>query len=138
MFVNQYRRRVEWGDCDPALIVFYPNYFAWFDEANWRLFAAAGFSPEVLKAQYGFAGFPIGEAKAKFTGPSRFFDEVVIESHVAIWRDKSFDVVHRIKNGDVPVVEGMETRIWCGPHPDHPGRLKAQPVPRAIVDKFSV
>ncbi len=137
MFVNQYRRRVEFGDCDPARIVFYPRYFAWFDEATWRLFHAVGFPPDVLKAQLGFAGFPIGEAKAKFLAPSRFYDEVVIESHVATWRDKSFDVVHRIKNGDALAVDGMETRIWCEAHPDDPARLKAKPVPRAIVEKLS-
>src|SRR5258708_36976367 len=80
---------------------------------------------------------PIGEAKAKFSGPSGFFEEIVIESHVAAWRDKSFDVVHQIKNAGLLVVEGMETRIWCAPHPDDPKRLKARPVPRAIVEKLS-
>lgn len=134
--VGEYRRRVEWGDCDPAQIVFYPNYFAWFDEATWRLFAKVGLSPDVLKSQYRFGGMPIGEAKAKFTGPSRFFEDIVIESHVAAWRDKSFDVVHRIKNRDIQVVEGMETRIWCEPHPDDPTRLKARPVPAEIVRKL--
>jgi 4-hydroxybenzoyl-CoA thioesterase len=136
MFVHQYRRRVEWSDCDPARIVFYPRYFAWFDEATWRLFEAAGFGPEALRTRFNFAGFPIGEAKSKFLAPSRFFDEIVIESHVASWRDKSFDVVHRVTNGGTPAVEGLETRIWCEPHPDDPARLKARSVPRPIVEKL--
>ena len=137
MVINEYRRRVEFGDCDPARIVFYPRYFAWFDEATWRLFASVGLSPDVLRTHYAFAGFPIVEAKAKFLAPSRFFDEIVIESHVETWRDKTFDIVHRVKNGGTPAVEGMETRIWCEPHPDDPARLKAKPVPRAIADKLS-
>ena len=33
---------VEWGDCDPAGIVYYPAYFKWFDQATYRLFLAAG------------------------------------------------------------------------------------------------
>ena len=136
MVVNQYRRRVEFGDCDPARIVFYPRYFAWFDEATWRLFESVGFPPDVLRTQFGFAGFPIGEAKSKFSAPSRFFDEVVIESHIGTWRDKSFDVVHRVTNGGTLVAEGMETRIWCEAHPDDPTRLKAKPVPRPIVEKL--
>lgn len=136
MVVSEYRRQVEWGDCDPAHIVFYPNYFAWFDEATWRLFASVGLSPDVLRTQFAFAGFPIGDARAKFMAPSRAFDEVVIESHVATWRDKSFDIVHRIKNGPTLAVEGQETRIWCEAHPDDPKRLKARPVPRAVVEKL--
>lgn len=136
MVVNQYRRRVEFGDCDPARIVFYPRYFAWFDEATWRLFESVGLPPDVLRSQFGFAGFPIAEAKSKFLAPSRFFDEIVVESHVETWRDKSFDVIHRVKNGGTLAVEGMETRIWCEPHPDDPTRLKAKPVPRPIVEKL--
>ena len=30
---------VEFGDTDPATIVFYPHFFRWFDAGAWRLFA---------------------------------------------------------------------------------------------------
>ena len=33
---------VEWGDCDPAGIVYYPSYFKWFDQGTYRLFLKAG------------------------------------------------------------------------------------------------
>jgi len=33
---------IEWGDCDPARIVFYPNFFAWFYRRTTHLFRAAG------------------------------------------------------------------------------------------------
>jgi 4-hydroxybenzoyl-CoA thioesterase len=136
MVVSEYRRRVEFGDCDPAQIVFYPNYFAWFDQATWRLFAKVGLTPEVLRAQYNFAGFPILDAGSKFLAPSRPFDEVVIESRVATWSDKTFVVAHKITNGTTVAVEGQETRIWCEPHPDDPKRLKARSIPKAIVEKL--
>jgi len=29
---------VDFADCDPARIVFYPRYFDWFDRASERLF----------------------------------------------------------------------------------------------------
>ena len=29
--------RIEWGDCDPAGIVFFPRYFAMFDSSNLAL-----------------------------------------------------------------------------------------------------
>jgi len=32
-----YRLSVEFGDCDPANIVFYPNFYRWFDAATHHL-----------------------------------------------------------------------------------------------------
>ena len=34
MFSNTRHRTIEWGDCDPAGIVFNPRYFEWFDAAT--------------------------------------------------------------------------------------------------------
>ena len=31
---NSRALRIEWGDCDPAGIVFYPRYFAMFDHST--------------------------------------------------------------------------------------------------------
>jgi 4-hydroxybenzoyl-CoA thioesterase len=136
MFVNVYRRRVEWSECDPAKIVFYPRYFAWFDEATWRLFNDAGFTPDILETQFRFAGMPILEAKSKFHGPARFFDEVTIESHIANLQEKTFDVVHKVSNAGTFITEGVESRIWCEWRPDDPKRLKACPIPKPIADKL--
>ena len=33
--------RIEWGDCDPAGIVFYPRYFEMFDGSTTALFSSA-------------------------------------------------------------------------------------------------
>ncbi|HWO35815.1 MAG TPA: hypothetical protein VNO32_44045 [Candidatus Acidoferrum sp.] len=35
---------IEWGDCDPAQIVFYPRYLAYFDACATALFKKAGLS----------------------------------------------------------------------------------------------
>ena len=34
--------KISWGHCDPAKIVFYPNYFIWFDQSVHFLFDKAG------------------------------------------------------------------------------------------------
>ena len=36
------RFTVEFGDCDPAGIVFYPNYLRWMDAASLHFFRAMG------------------------------------------------------------------------------------------------
>ena len=56
--------RIEWGDCDPAGIIFYPTYFKIFDNATAALFEAAlGMTKfQYLKA-YDFAGFPLARVR---------------------------------------------------------------------------
>jgi 4-hydroxybenzoyl-CoA thioesterase len=48
MFVNRRDVQIQWGDCDPANIVYYPRYFEMFDDSTSILFEAAGFSSRTL------------------------------------------------------------------------------------------
>ena len=127
MLVNRKTIQIEWGDCDPAGIVYYPRYFAFFDSATFALFERAGVPKRVLMKSYGIVGTPLVDARAKFVIPSSYGDEIVVESHVAAWRRSSFEIVHKILKGDVLAVEGTETRVWAAPHPDDPKRIKALP-----------
>ncbi len=101
---------IEWGDCDPAGIVFYPRYFAWFDAATAGLFAAAELPIQKLFPDYGLAGMPMVDTRARFIVPSKFGDEVRIESTVTEFRRSSFDVRHQLLRGDTLAVEGPEPR----------------------------
>ena len=82
--VKTYRHNVavHWGDTDPARIVFYPNYFEWFDQSTRLFFDSVGLDWDSLGQKYGIMGLPIVEAKARFLAPCRFRDEIAIESHV--------------------------------------------------------
>ena len=46
MFVHRRDVQIQWGDCDPANIVYYPRYFEMFDDSTSILFEAAGFSKQ--------------------------------------------------------------------------------------------
>ena len=41
MFTNSRTVRIEWGDCDPAGIIFYPRYFEIFDTCTTALIECA-------------------------------------------------------------------------------------------------
>jgi 4-hydroxybenzoyl-CoA thioesterase len=127
---------VDFADCDPARIVFYPRYFNWFDRATERMFRERGMPWPQLWAQYHLAGFPIVDAGAKFLGPSRFGDRITIESHIGEWRNKLFMVRHRIINAGEVVVEGHELRVWALRDPADPENMKAGPVPEEIRARF--
>ena len=58
----------------------------------------------------------------------------MIESSITEFGRTSFNVHHRLINAGVLAVEGFETRVWVGKHPDDPARIKAQPIPQAVKD----
>ena len=128
---------IEWGDCDPAGIVFYPRYFAMFDWSTaCLLHAGLGMPKAAMIAKYGIVGIPMVDTRAKFHIPSTFGDAVVIESRMAGFGRSSFEVAHRLLKGDALAVECTEKRVWVGRHPDDPARLKGVPIPPEIVAAF--
>src|SRR5207342_3366270 len=58
MLTNTVSRRIEWGDRDPAGIVFNPRFFAFFDDATAMLFEAAGWPLARAVAEFGILGWP--------------------------------------------------------------------------------
>ena len=137
MFKNKRVVSIEWGDCDPAGIVFYPRYFAMFDASTANLFEAAGFKKAEMLKRFEAVGFPMVDTRAKFSIPSVYGDEVVIESMVTEFRNSSFDVHHRLLKGDKLAVEGFETRVWTVRDSENPERIKSAPLPREIIDALS-
>lgn len=130
--------RIEWGDCDPAGIVFYPRYFAFFDASTALLLEhALGMRKAEMQAKYDIVGIPMVDTRARFLIPSAYGDDVTIESAVTACKRSSFDVHHRLLKEGVLAVEGFETRVWVGRHPDDPKRLKAQPLPAEVVARFT-
>jgi 4-hydroxybenzoyl-CoA thioesterase len=137
MLVNQKRLLVEWGDCDPAGIVFYPRYLAWFDNCTTALFFAAGLPIRDLFRSHGVLGVPLVDVKAKFIVPSTFGDELLAETSVLEFRSSSFVLQHRFMKSGVVAVEGTETRVWAGLDPEDPKRMKSRPLPAEVIARLS-
>jgi 4-hydroxybenzoyl-CoA thioesterase len=137
MLVSEKRFLVEWGDCDPADIVFYPRYLEWCDACTTGLLAAAGLPITTLFEAHGVIGIPMVDLKARFLVPSTFGDELLVRSCVLEFRRSSFLVRHQFfKNGTL-AVEGIETRVWTGADPDNPQRMKSRPIPQEIIEQLS-
>ncbi len=138
MFTSIRNTRIEWGDCDPAGIVFYPRYFAMFDTSTTTLVERALGMKKIdyLKA-YRFLGHPVVETRARFLIPTRFGDEVVIETALVECGRSSFKLQHRLTKDGALAVEGFETRVWANIHADDPARITAQPMPAEVVARFT-
>jgi 4-hydroxybenzoyl-CoA thioesterase len=113
MFSNTTRIEIQFGDCDPAGIVYYPNYFRFFDNATAALLSAAfGMHKRLWVGHYGIAGIPMVDTGARFIKPSRFGDDVEIASAITELGRSSFSVRHVLSNGGEAAVEAREKRVW--------------------------
>jgi len=135
--VHHHQVVVQWGDTDPAKIVFYPHFFAWFDESTRGLFDSAGLDWDMLMDRYGIVGVPLVTASATFRRPAVFRDTLTIESSITRWNDTTFVVTHHILRATTLIAEGTETRVWATPHPDDPKRLRPTPIPPEIIAAFT-
>jgi len=133
-FVSE--RRVEFADCDSAGIVFYPNFYTWFDRATERLFASVGLTYQDMRRRHGIVGLPLLETGAKYLRPCRHGERMSIESWVDGWREKVFVVKHRIECEGEPAVEGYETRAWAAPAETGPRSMRAVPIPESVRALF--
>ena len=134
MLVNRRSVRIEWGDCDPAGIVWYPRYFGIFDACTQHLFEAAGFPKPAMIARFDVVGYPMVDTHARFLVPSRFGDDIAIESRVAKWKRSSFDIEHIVRKGETLAIEAFETRVLVRRSDD--GGIKSCPVPNEIIAAF--
>jgi len=122
---------VRWGECDPFQIVFYPNYFVWFDEAAWHRLACAGLDRAALERRFGFAGMPLVSAGVEFRTPCRAGDRLAIRTDVIRWGRSSFQLRHRVMRPDGSLAaEGSETRVWTVARD---GGVASSPIPDEVI-----
>jgi 4-hydroxybenzoyl-CoA thioesterase len=138
MLINRKKIRIEWGDCDPAGIVYYPRYCAYFDNCTAALFEHAGLPKHEMLKTYSIVGIPMVDLKVRFIEPSRFGDEVVVESRITEWKRSSFSVHHQLLKRDALAVECFETRVWAARSTENPEVIKGQAVPREVIARFAL
>ena len=131
--LSVHRVEVHFGDCDPAGIVFFPNFSRWMDEASLAFFRACGVPPwRVLLATRGIVGTPLLEIHTRFLMAATYGETLEIHTTIESWAAKTFTHRHRIQRGDELICEGSEVRAFVVRDPGNPERLKAIPIPDDI------
>jgi 4-hydroxybenzoyl-CoA thioesterase len=105
---------VEFGDCDPAGIVFFPNFSRWMDAASHHFFRHCGLPPwHALEAIAHCIGAPLLEIHTRFFKPATYGEDIQVHTSVVEWRAKVFVQQHRVMRGGDLLCEGRETRALC-------------------------
>ncbi|WP_070157113.1 acyl-CoA thioesterase [Sphingobium phenoxybenzoativorans] len=138
MFSNTREWIVEWGDCDPAGIVFFPRFFAAFDTSTSRLIeAAAGKRTAAIIREHGIVGWPMVDISAKFMIPASYGDRVEIETSVTRVGRSSLSLCHRLTKNGALCIEVSEVRVWAAPRSDGGSGIEGAPIPEDLVAALS-
>ena len=128
-----YSVRVEFGDCDPARIVWFPNFFRWIDHASRHFFIECGVPPwHETEKTLGVIGTPIVDSHSRFLKTATYGDELTFEVSVPEWRGKSFVQRYRCMRGEDVIMECDEVRIFAGRKEGDAEAIRALPIPQEI------
>lgn len=137
MKIHKWNRTVMFAHCDVAGTMFYPYFYAWFDQSTEELFRKNELSYRGLKQEFAVVGMPLVESGAKYLNACRLGDELEISTWVEEWARKTFLVKHQIAHDDGRVaVEGFERRVWAVADESSPNGIRAMEIPQSAIDRF--
>ncbi len=126
-----YTTRVEFGDCDPAGIVWFPNFFRWIDAASRHFFTENGVPRWEETAQtLGVIGTPLVDTHTRFVKSASYGDTLEITVAVTEWRARSFVQSYRVMRAGDLILECEEVRIFAAKREG--GGIRAVPIPQQI------
>ena len=131
---HKYDIQVDWGDCDPAGIVFYPNFYRWMDRGFWLLFGSRGLTLDVLRERYKALGGPLVDTGATFLQPVQPGEILTVSSLIQHWGTKSFRIEYKFARQTLPIATGFEVRVWGALGKD--GSVTSRAIPHEVKSLF--
>lgn len=123
-------RSIEWGDCDAAGIVFYPNYFRWMDAAFHEVCSQLGFSQRSFQTDFGCLGTPLVASTLSFKLPATYGEQLSISLEFVDLSRASFGVSYVFERGNDKIASGREDRVFV--RKEENGRIAATAIPDAF------
>ncbi len=132
MLTHKIKRRVEWGDCDPAGRVYYPRLFEWVNPSCHDMLDSGGLYHDVMSERYGLRGVLLKSVNMDFQQPAFLGDDLEINSTIARIGTTSFAIAHTVRRGEDLIATGDETRLWVLEDPKDPKRVFAERIPDEV------
>ena len=124
---------VHFGDCDPAGIAHYPNFFRWYDASSRYFFEQCGIPPwRDLEKKNGIIGTPVVETTGRFFSPASYGDRIEVHTSVVKWGNKVFVQRHELRRDETMLASAEEKRVFAC-HDPETGRIRAVTVPAEIL-----
>lgn len=114
--VHRLSQPITFGDCDPAGIVFYPHFFAWFDRTFHDWLRQFGGHTEICQA-LGSIGLGLMDVSAKFRAPCKDGDTLDLHLSIEAWDRKALRLSYEGQIAGRTAVVGQEVRGLFKPSP---------------------
>ena len=85
--MHKIEHRVIYGDTDAGQVVYYANYFRWFESGRRELFRSLKIDYVALDKKGIIT--PVVEAHCSYFHPARYDDAIVVETRISEVREKS-------------------------------------------------
>ncbi|CEH50845.1 acyl-CoA thioesterase [Xanthomonas citri pv. durantae] len=125
----RYERLLQWSECDPAGIIFFPHYARWMVEGVNLLFLALGIDPNGTTDTGAQRGLPSTGFTTQFHAPAKLHDQLVHEISVTRIGSKSLAFRHRFLRDGQCLADAEEVRVWA--ESDANG-LRTVPIPDEV------
>ncbi len=121
------RLRVIYGDTDQMGVVYYANYFRYFEFARSEYFRACGGS--YVDVEKGGHRLPVFEASCSYRAPARYDDLLIVKVQITNLRRASMVFEYEVrKEGDDAILVTGQTSHACINFEGRPTALPAQVV----------
>jgi acyl-CoA thioester hydrolase len=110
--------RVRYAETDQMGVVYYANYFVWFEVGRVELFRALGFSYKLLEREHQCI-LPVVDAQCRYRSSARYDEQILIETRTALVRGSlvkfAYRVLRKDSDGAAPTLlaEGETTHVVC-------------------------
>lgn len=121
--IFKHRLRVRYAETDQMGVVYYANYFVWFEAARTDFLRIIGIPYRALEQQGIF--LPVVEAYAKYIAPAFYEDEIDVEICLKEIKSVSLKILYNVKrcSDNKLLVEGYTKHTVI----DKSGKIKRLP-----------
>jgi len=132
MHVHITEYRVIYGDSDPFDVVYYANYFDFFERGRTELFRSLGLTYKDIASQGIF--LPVSETYCKYHRSARYDDLLLIETSLTYLKRVSirFDYKIHSKEPEALVAEGYTVHGFV----DREGKIRR--APQAVLETIGI
>jgi acyl-CoA thioester hydrolase len=138
MSVSQTRIRVRYAETDQMGVVYYANFFIWFELGRVELLRQLGFQYKQMEIDDD-CHIPVVEANCRYKSPARYDDELLLETRVLTLRRSVIKFGYRLLRPESEtstlLAEGETTHVTVN------RMLRKVPLPKkyvSVLEQFLV
>jgi acyl-CoA thioester hydrolase len=127
-YIGKTRLRVRYAETDQMGVVYYANYFVWFELGRVELLRQAGFDYKQMELE-DECMIPVVEANCRYKAPARYDDVVLVETEIAAMRSTVLKFRYRIlrETDSMLLAEGETVHVITD------GQMRKRPLPEKYI-----